>query len=47
MYGDWVRILGTLLDIKQIQNIFRVDIQLYQHEWKLGNREIVWNIIVV
>ena len=23
-------------------NIFRVDIQLYQHEWKLGKREIVW-----
>ena len=21
---------------------FRVDIQLYQHEWKLGKREIVW-----
>ena len=23
-------------------NIVRVDIQLYQHEWKLGKREIVW-----
>ena len=22
--------------------IFRVDIQLYEHEWKLGKREIVW-----
>ena len=21
---------------------FRVDIQLYQHEWKLEKREIVW-----
>ena len=24
------------------KNIFRVDIQLYQHEWKLEKREIVW-----
>ena len=23
--------------------LFRVDIQLYQHEWKLKKREIVWN----
>ena len=23
-------------------DIFRVDIKLYQHEWKLGKREIVW-----
>ena len=27
------------------KNIFRVDIQLYQHEWKLEKREIVWNNI--
>jgi hypothetical protein len=24
------------------KKIFRVDIQLYQHDWKLGKREIVW-----
>ena len=22
--------------------MFRVDVQLYQHEWKLEKREIVW-----
>ena len=40
----WVRVTvtkslrGTLGNIK---NIFRVDTQLYQHEWELGKREIV------
>jgi hypothetical protein len=24
------------------KNIFRVDIQLYQHEWELGKREIIY-----
>ena len=26
---------------KYIQNTFRVDIQLYQHKWKLKKRKIV------
>ena len=28
--------------LRNIYNIFRVDIQLYQHEWKLEKQEIAW-----
>ena len=28
--------------LRNIKHFFRVDIQLYQHEWKLEKREIVW-----
>ena len=27
---------------KKYKTFFRIDIQLYQHEWKLEKREIVW-----
>ena len=27
---------------RNIKHFFRIDIQLYQHEWKLEKREIVW-----
>jgi hypothetical protein len=27
---------------KNIKHFFRIDIQLYQHSWKLGKLEIVW-----
>ena len=27
---------------RNIKHFIRVDIQLYQHEWKLEKREIVW-----
>ena len=27
---------------KKYKTIFLVDVQLYQHEWKLEKREIVW-----
>ena len=28
--------------LTNIKQCFHIDIQLYQHEWKLGKREIVW-----
>ena len=28
--------------LRNIKHFFRIDIQLYQHEWKLEKREIVW-----
>ena len=31
-----------MVHIQEIESIFRVDIQLYGHVWKLGKREIVW-----
>ena len=31
-----------LFTLKKYKTFFRVDIQLYQHEWKLEKREIVW-----
>ena len=31
--------------IKKYKTFFRIDIQLYQHSWKLGKLEIVWNTI--
>ena len=31
-----------LLYLRNIKHIFCVDIQLYQHEWKLEKRDTVW-----
>ena len=37
-----VLVLFIQVRIKKYKTFFRVDIQLYQHEWKLEKREIVW-----
>ena len=34
---------NKLLNIQEIQNIFRVDIQLYQHEWNWKNEKLCGN----
>ena len=31
-----------MIIFKKYKTFFRIDIQLYQHEWKLEKQEIVW-----